>query len=76
VADTPPDLLATFECRCRAIKALAAIDRTALSGVWKLGYEPLIEDIVVGMRQVDALAGYAATLAGVEPKPLPRSGSS
>jgi hypothetical protein len=33
--------------------------------VWRLGYAPLIEDLVVGMREVDALTSYAATLAGV-----------
>jgi hypothetical protein len=68
VADAPPDLLATYERRCRAIEALAALDGPALSSVWRLGYEPLIEDLVVGMREIDALAGYAVTLAGVEPK--------
>jgi hypothetical protein len=74
VADAPPDLVATFECRCRAIEALAALDGPALSSVWRLGYEPLIEDLVVGMREVHALTSYAATLAGVEPKVLPRPG--
>jgi hypothetical protein len=73
VADAPPDLLATYERRCRAIEALAALDVPALSSVWRLGYEPLIEDLVVGLREIDALAGYAVTLAGVEPRALPRS---
>jgi hypothetical protein len=76
VADIPPGLRESFERRNTALSCLAALDGPTMAHVWQSGTEDVIEYLERLLVTLAVDAKWAANLAGVRPRPLPRSGPS
>jgi hypothetical protein len=74
VAETPPPgLRDAYERRNVALSCLAALDGPTMAKLWQTGSEDTIQYLEQLLTNVSVDARWAANLAGVQPRPLPRS---
>lgn len=76
VAETSPGLRESFERRNTALSCLAPLDGPTMANVCQSGSEDVIDYVERLLVTIRVDAKWAANLAGVRPRPLPRSGPS